>query len=443
LFSLSMDMLCVIGLDGSFKRVNPAFTRMLGYPEAALLSKSIPELAHPDHRETVGIQMRQLREGNPVNYLESRFLCADGATKWLAWSIAPFVSEGTAYAVARDRTPQKQDEQTLRQSHDRLICLLESTTDAFFAVDRGWRVITVNQQAERLWSRKREGLLDRNLWDLFPEAVGGPFYCMYHRAMDTGAPGHIEEFYAPMQRWFEVHAYPSPEGLSVYFRDFTDRRATEERIQRALQEKEVLLREVHHRVKNNLQVICSMLRLQAGYVSDQGLLQVLRECRERVLAMAMLHDQLHRAKDLSQINLGEYVRNLASSVFCSYGVNSAQIELRMDVEDVTVPIDTAIPCGLIVQELLSNSLRHAFLEGQKGRVWVLLCALPGDRIELTVCDDGRGFPEAGGAPSHSLGLRLVDLFAQQIEATVERNGKSGALCRLVFQGQKSKGEEVQ
>ena len=443
LFTLSMDMLCVMGLDGGFKRVNPAFSRILGYTEADLLSKNIAELAHPDCRQGVQHRMLQLAEGKPVNLMECAFVCADGATKWLAWSVAPFVSEGTAYGVARDRTPQKQDERILRQSHDRLVCFLESTTDAFFAVDRSWRVLTVNRQAERLWGRQRQNLLGRILWDLFPEAIGGPFYGLYERAMQTGAPGHIAEFYPPMQRWFEVHAYPSPEGLSVYFRDFTDRRAAEEKIQRALQEKEVLLREVHHRVKNNLQVICSMLRLQAGYVNDRGLLQVLRECRERVLAMAMLHDQLHRAKDLSQINLGEYIRNLASSVFCSYGVNSAQIELRVDVEDLTVAIDTAIPCGLIAQELLSNCLRHAFPEGQKGRVWVMLRGLPGDRMELTVCDDGRGFPESAGAPARSLGLRLVDLFAQQIEATVERSGKTGALCRLVFQGKKSKGEELQ
>jgi two-component sensor histidine kinase len=220
----------------------------------------------------------------------------------------------------------------------------------------------------------------------------------------------------------------------VYFRDVTERRDAEEKIKRTLQEKEVLLREVHHRVKNNLQVICSMLRLQERNFRDETMLQVLRECRERVMAMAMLHDQLHRAKDFSNINLGEYIRNLAASLFCSYGVNSADVGLRMDIEDIPVAVDTAIPCGLIVNELVSNSLRHAFPERRKGRISLGLHAQPGGSVELTIGDDGRGFPEcAHPANTRSLGLWLVDLLADQIGAAVERSSDAGTQYRLVFQ----------
>jgi two-component sensor histidine kinase len=203
-----------------------------------------------------------------------------------------------------------------------------------------------------------------------------------------------------------------------------------------LQEKEVLLREVHHRVKNNLQVICSMLRLQERNIRDDTLLQVLRDCRARVHAMAMLHDQLHRAKDFSNINLGEYIRNLAASLFSSYGVNSADVSLRLDIEDIPVAVDTAIPCGLIVNELVSNSLRHAFPEGRTGHVSLDLHARPGGCIELAISDDGRGFPEsANPTDTRSLGLWLVDLLAGQIGASVERSSIGGAQYRLVFVGQ--------
>ena len=199
----------------------------------------------------------------------------------------------------------------------------------------------------------------------------------------------------------------------------------------------MLLREIHHRVKNNLQVICSLLRLQEGYIHDETLRQVLKECRERVHAMAILHDQLHRAKDLSSIDLGGYVRNLAASLFCSYGVNSAQIGLRLNLEGITVPFDTAIPCGLIVHELVSNALRHAFPDGRKGRISLGLRLEPGGEIELRVRDDGRGFSE--NAPSgtiRSLGLRLVDLLAEQMEAAVERSNRAGTEYRLVFRHKK-------
>jgi two-component sensor histidine kinase len=149
----------------------------------------------------------------------------------------------------------------------------------------------------------------------------------------------------------------------------------------------------------------------------------------------MLHDQLHRAKDFSNIGLGEYIRNLAASLFCSYAVNSADVGLRMDIEDIAVAVDTAIPCGLIVNELISNSLRHAFPHRRQGHVSLGLHARPGGWIELTIGDDGRGFPEsAHPASTRSLGLWLVDLLADQIGAAVERSSSAGAQYRLVFQG---------
>ena len=435
-FALSPDLFCITTLDGHFHRANPAFVATLGYPEPDLLSTNLLDLLHPEDRPAAAAASAGLAHETPIAALESRFRCANGSYKWLAWSSTPFPATGLAYTIAHDRTRPKLDEEALRQSEARCVCALESTTDAFFAVDPGWRLIRVNQQAERLWMCQRDHVLGRNLWEVFPEAAAGPLHRLYEQVMRTGVPAHLEEFYpyAPHNGWFEVHVYPSPEGLAVYFRDVTGRRNAEEKIKRTLQEKEVLLREVHHRVKNNLQVICSMLRLQERNFRDETLLQALRECRERVMAMAMLHDQLHRAKDFSNINLGEYIRNLAASLFSSYGVNSADVGLRMDVEDIPVAVDTAIPCGLIVNEIVSNSLRHAFPEGRKGRVSLGLHALPGGSVELTIGDDGRGFPEcAHPANTRSLGLWLVDLLADQIGAAVERSNGAGARYRLVFQ----------
>src|SRR5579862_43896 len=306
-FTLSLDPLWITTLDGCFTRVNPAFTRTIGHSEAELLATSLLDLLHHEDRCRAAAPIAGLARGTPITDIESRFHCADGSYKWITWSSTPFHAEGSAYMVGHDRTRRKLDEAALRDAEARCVCAVENSTDAFFAVDRSWRLIRVNQQAEHLWMRDRNNVLGRRLWDVFPEAVDSRFHQVYQQAMETGAPAHLEEFYphAPLDRWLEVHVYPSEEGLAVYCRDVTQRRRSEEKIQRALQEKEVLLREVHHRVKNNLQVICSMLRLQARYFHDEVLLQTLRDCRERVLVMALLHDQLHRAKDLSRIDLGE------------------------------------------------------------------------------------------------------------------------------------------
>ena len=444
-FTLSLDLFCITTLDGHVRRVNPAFIATMGHPESDLLAANILDLLHPEDRPAAAAAIAGLARGDRVACLESRFRCACGSYKWLAWSTTPFPAEGLAYTVAHDLTRRKLDEEARGQAEARCVSALESTTDAFFAVDREWRLVRMNQQAERLWMRHREDILGRNLWEVFPAAVGGPFHRLYEHVMRTRAPAHLEEFYpyGSCNLWFEVHAYATPEGLAVYFRDVTARRHADEKITRTLQEKEVLLREVHHRVKNNLQVICSMLRLQERNLHDDTLLQVLKECRERVLAMAMLHDQLHRAKDFSKIDLGEYIRNLAASLFCSYGVNSADIDLRLDIEDIPVAVDTAIPCGLLVNELVSNSLRHAFPEGSKGCVSLGLHALAGGSVELTIADDGRGFPEsAQDTQTRSLGLWLVDLLADQIGAAVERSRSAGTHYRLVFQETVGQMEQV-
>jgi PAS domain S-box-containing protein len=434
-FDLSLDPLCIATLDGHFRRVNAALITTLGHPGPDLLTRTLLDLLHPEDRPAAGAAIAGLARGKPIVGLPSRFSCACGNWKWLAWSATPFVAEGLAYIVAHDHSAPKPNVEDLRQSEARCVCELESVGGASFVVDREWRLIRANGHAERVWMRRRQEVLGRHLREVFPEAAGGPFHDLFDKVARTGAPAHLEERFpcAPSGRWFEVHAYPCPEGLTVYFRDVSGRHLADEKIKSALQEKEVLLREVHHRVKNNLQVICSMLRLQERNFRDDTLLHVLRECRERVLAMAMLHDQLHRAKDFSNIGLGEYIQNLAASLFCSYGVNSADLCLRLDIEDIPVAVDTAIPCGLIVNELVSNALRHAFPDGRRGGISLGLHARPGGSIELTIDDDGRGFTQgAHAAKGRSLGLWLVDLLASQIGAAVERSSIAGTQYRFVF-----------
>jgi len=416
-FALSLDLLCITTLDGRLRRANPAFLATLGHPEPNLLAANILDFVHPADLPAATEAIAGLARGIPIAGLETRFRSAGGDYKPLAWNCTPFLATRLAYIVARD---------TARR---------EVEARCGSALDPGWHPVRIDRPAGRLWMCDRDHVLTRNFWELFPEAAGGPFHRMYEQVVSTGTPAQLEEFHpAPFDRWFQVRAYPSAEGLAVYFRDVTAHRLAEEETKRALQEKEVLLREVHHRVKNNLQVICSMLRLQARNFQDPTLLQALKECRERVMAMAMLHDQLHRAKDFSNINLGEYIRNLAASLFSSYGVNSADIGLRLDVEDISVAVDTAIPCGLIVNELVSNSLRHAFPDGSQGTISLDLHARPGGWVELALADDGRGFADAAHtAHPRSLGLWLVELLASQIGAAVERSSSPGTRYRFQFQ----------
>ena len=205
-----------------------------------------------------------------------------------------------------------------------------------------------------------------------------------------------------------------------------ERKYAQRKTEAALVEKEVLLREVHHRVKNNLQVISSLLNLQAGLLNDERVVEMLRDSQNRVRSMALVHEQLHRSKDLSRIHFGDYVRNLTASLFSAYGVRSNKVALRLEIDNVFLPIDTAIPCGLIIHELVSNSLRHAFPGERGGNVRISLREDAAGRKILNVEDDGVGWPaDTGVEQRKSLGLRLVGILADQMDATVTHETNPG------------------
>lgn len=212
-----------------------------------------------------------------------------------------------------------------------------------------------------------------------------------------------------------------------------ERRKAEERIKASLREKEVLLQEIHHRVKNNLQIMSSLLRLQAGRVSDETLLAVLRDARNRVRSMALVHERLYRSENLAGIRPHEYFRSLVDDIFTSYGPRAAGISSRFDIQDVTFTIDAAVPLGFIVSELVSNCLKHAFPDCGSGEVLISLHSAEDDVFELTVGDNGKGIPEhVDIEQAESLGLRLVALLARQLRgcASIRRSDRSEVLVRF-------------
>jgi two-component sensor histidine kinase len=215
--------------------------------------------------------------------------------------------------------------------------------------------------------------------------------------------------------------------------DLTERKEMEDRLRKALKEKENLLREVHHRVKNNLQVISSLLNLQIGSIKDQQIAQLFRECQARIMSIALLHESLHRSNDLSHINMAEYMRTLTGHLFRSYGVDSGKIQLSLHVDDVDLDVDTGLTCGLIIDELVSNCLKHAFLNGHPGQITVDLRAHDDQTYTLQVGDDGIGLPKDGRLNNQdSLGLELVSLMAEKLDGTVELQSGHGTEWKIQF-----------
>lgn len=187
----------------------------------------------------------------------------------------------------------------------------------------------------------------------------------------------------------------------------------------ALKEKELLLGEIHHRVKNNLQIIDSLLGLQSAQIADPMTLSILRDSQNRVKSMAAIHQILYESHDFARVNFTQVLDNLTSGLMISYGIDSARIRLRLDAQAILFSMDIAIPLGLMVNELISNALKHAFPEGRSGEIAVLLVAEANGEVELTVSDDGIGIPAGLNIDtSPTLGLQLVRLLSEQVHGTL-------------------------
>jgi len=214
--------------------------------------------------------------------------------------------------------------------------------------------------------------------------------------------------------------------------DITDRRLNENRLEASLKEKEVIIKEVHHRVKNNMQVISGFLQLQSTFTNDPAAVDMLAECQRRVRSMALVHEKLYQSRELGFINVAEYIKSLVSELQESYVVQ-ADIGITVDVESVNINLDIAIPCGLIINELLTNSLKYAFRGRPSGTIAIALHLSPDHLFHLRVCDNGTGLPEnfdiAGTA---TLGMQLVQVLVRQLGGTVAITSKEGTCFDITF-----------
>ncbi len=323
----------------------------------------------------------------------------------------------------------------LEESKTRIANILESITDAFLALDPDGRLTFLNREAERFFNRdgkQSEDMIGQRLWDLYPALVqDSRFYDECNRAMRTGRPVQFEEFYPRLNGYFEVHAYPSASGLSIAAHEITRRREAEERLRASLEEKDVLLRHIHHGVKNNLQVISSLLSLQQHLAPASA--DFLRESQNRIKAMALVHERLYQSGDLASIHMFDFIQGMAGNLFDSYGVDRERIVLDIQVERIALDVDTAVACGMIINELISNALKYAFPVA-RGRIEIAMrTGADADEILFEVGDDGIGFTPGQGR-QNALGLRLVSMLVEkQLGGSYRLTHENGTRFAIYFQ----------
>jgi len=214
--------------------------------------------------------------------------------------------------------------------------------------------------------------------------------------------------------------------------EIAQRRNAEEAVRHS-REKEVLLQEIHHRVKNNLQIITSLLRMQSRAVQDPAFSEALRECQNRVASMALIHDKLYRARDLARVSFAEYVRDLTNNILTSYALPARSVRVRLDIDDLSLGLDYAVPCGLILNELMSNCLKHAFPVGRSGTVYIGFHAEGEEELCLVVRDDGVGIPaDVDLGRTSSLGWRLIRALVEQLGGVVQCQTAGGTSVEIRF-----------
>jgi PAS domain S-box-containing protein len=332
---------------------------------------------------------------------------------------------------------------TDRQAEERFRGLLESAPDGIVVVDSTGTIVIINSQTERMFGYTRQELVGQHIELLVPDRFRPKHvhdrdsYAADPRTRPMGAGRSLTgrkrdgtEF--PVE--ISLSPLATEQGVLVMsiVRDITDRRRAEEQIQASLREKEALLREIHHRVKNNLQVTSSLLRLQAGTIEDPQTRAVFAGTQDRIRSMALVHEKLYQSTNLSRIDFAEYIVALADLLFKSYAVDPSVIEFAVEGEQVFLNIDTAVPCGLIVNEILSNALKHAFPNGRGGKIIVTLRQTNGSCL-MTIRDNGIGLkPDNESAPVRTLGLQLVRGLVQQIEGAVEVARDGGTVFTITF-----------
>jgi PAS domain S-box-containing protein len=318
----------------------------------------------------------------------------------------------------------------------------EALNDAVFTLDAEARFTFGNAAGERLTGYRLDELLGRSFIDLvapenlpeltdrFRRAIAGEAISPHVWAEMIRKDGSRVPIELSMANLVLDGRIIGRVGVA---RDITDRQHAEEQIRASLQEKEVLLKEIHHRVKNNLQIISSLLHLQSKYINDPPALQMFIDSQNRVKSMALIHEILFRSRDVTKIDFAEYIKTISVQIFRSYGAYSKKIGLEVQVKDIMLDVDTAIPCGLIVTELVSNSLKHAFVDGREGSINIKLFTDDYGILTLIVKDNGIGLPHHIDLRHvDSLGLKLVGALVKQLVGKVEVDSTFGTTFMITF-----------
>ncbi len=447
LVETSPDAVTVTDLEGNITYVSRQTLHLHGYKKADdLIGKSAFALIAPEDQDKAMKNLRRTIKEGTVRNLEYRLLKKDGSQfvgELNASLIKDVDGKPKAFlGVTRDITERKKAESILSESEKKFRGLVENANDAIYIITpEGFQY--VNPEFEHLTGYLSKDICKKafNFWSIIhPDDVS-----MIKKREEARRAGKE----VPSRYEFRILAKDGsvrivePATVNIgdkgeakvmgILRDVTDRIQAEENMKVSLQEKEVLLREIHHRVKNNMQIISSLLRLQSRTVKDAKIVEKFKESQNRIRSMALIHEKLYQTEDLTRINFAQYIRSLTVHLFHTYKVNPNIIRMVTEMKNVFLDINKAIPCGLVLNELVSNSLKHAFPDNKKGEIRVKLFTTKQGKNKLVVSDNGIGLPlTVNLREPETLGLQLVVDLVKQVDGTIRLERTSGTSVYITF-----------
>ncbi|NBV24673.1 MAG: PAS domain S-box protein [Proteobacteria bacterium] len=449
----SNDAIVSKTLEGVITSWNPGAEKVFGYAAAEVLGRSVRLLFPPDRMDEEEDILKRISQGERIQSFETVRVRKGGQCIAVSETISP-IKDNTgrivgASKIARDITAGKQAEESLaaalRELKDVKVALDEHSIVAI--TDAQGKITYVNDKFCAISQFTRDELLGQD-----------------HRIINSGhhPKAFIRELWTTIGNgrvwkgeiknrakdgtfyWVETTIVPflRPDGKPCQYvairTDITANKLAEERIHASLREKEVMLMEIHHRVKNNLQVVSSLLRLQARGLKHPESVTAFEESGSRVQSMALVHEKLYQSSSLSELDFGAYAQSLTDSLLRSYGTDSSLIRLRFDVEKVRLDINQAIPCALILNELVSNALKYAFPDGRTGEIWLRMHCHADRQVSISVSDNGVGQPaDFNPEKVTSLGLQLVLTLVRQLRGHLRVNSTGGMAYAITFNAAKT------
>jgi PAS domain S-box-containing protein len=418
-------MIVATDKENKITEFNPAAETTFGYDRKDIIGKDIKSL-FSDEAEMGEVLENIQKHGSFASEIVNKKRNNSLFITYLSSSILRDEDGNVvgSMGVSRDITAIKKAEEELKLSEERHRAIYDQAYIGIARIAKIGRFLLVNERLCEMLGYSAEEMYRQTFYDItLPIEVEESLI-----DWDALLSGKVENF-SKEQTYLHKNGDQVSTNVTVslvrdtngnpnyyvaVFEEITERKAQESALKESLAEKEILLKEVHHRVKNNMQVITSILNLQSAYITDEAALQMLKESQERIKSMSLVHESLYQSKFLSEVNFSEYVTNICKNLYHSYLRPQGGISLDFDLDDLYLNLDTSIPCGLILNELMSNAMKYAFIGREEGEIKVGM-KINQDRLVMTVTDDGVGLPIGFVVEeSDSLGLQLVSTLVMQI-----------------------------